>query len=77
MYIVSQGIFYDKFSPRLLENKKLREFLIKISEWDTVEGLSKQEVWNEKDIGVGTLLDMTLNLKNMFSQTFQNLLRIL
>ena len=52
---LSENTFSTKLSIKQLKNTKLKEFLIKVKNWQNVEGLSKEEIWKEKGLGATTI----------------------
>jgi len=52
---LSEYTFSRKLSIKQLKNKKLKEFLIKVKNWSSVEGLSREEIWKEKRIGAAVI----------------------
>jgi len=68
--------FFSKLSTKQLKNKKLKEFLVKIKNWSSVEGLSREEIWKEKRIGASVITHWaSLVNPNIFLPMWKNTMR--
>ena len=52
---LSENMFSSKLSTKQLKNKKLKEFLAKVKNWTSIDGLSKEEIWKVKGLGASTI----------------------
>ena len=68
--------FFSKLSTKQLKNKKLKEFLVKIKNWSSVEGLSREEIWKEKRIGASVITHWaSLVNPNIFLPMWKNTMK--
>ena len=73
---LSEHTFSSKLSIKQLKNKKLKEFLIKVKNWSSVEGLSREEIWKEKRIGASVITHWaSLVNPNIFLPMWKNTMR--
>jgi len=73
---LSEHTFSGKLSIKQLKNKKLKEFLIKVKNWSSVEGLSREEIWKEKRIGASVITHWaSLVNPNIFLPMWKNTMK--